>query len=172
MFIFFNTHVDQTSLADKNSCFPALMSNMCCSIVNIFKACYCCTITLITKTAYLKVENLAPTTSRFSPVRFCAPRSVNDNALRSKLERLSLLIFQASLIFASKAIFFQRGATNRCNNRKYQTSLKNLRGANELAYFGRRSEDEEKKFNDMNSQVSVHYLAPLQKEPTSGTKTR
>jgi hypothetical protein len=29
---FFNTNVNQTSVAAKDSCFPALMSNMCCSI--------------------------------------------------------------------------------------------------------------------------------------------
>jgi hypothetical protein len=38
------------------------------------RACLCRAITVVTKTAYLKVENSAQTTFRFSPVSFCASR--------------------------------------------------------------------------------------------------
>jgi len=38
------------------------------------RACECCPITHLTKTAYLKVENSAQTTLRFAPVSFHAPR--------------------------------------------------------------------------------------------------
>jgi len=31
---FFNTSVNETSVAAQDSCFPALVSNMCCSIVS------------------------------------------------------------------------------------------------------------------------------------------
>ncbi len=58
-------------------------------------------IALIIKTAQLKVENLAQTTFRFSPVSFRAPRC--------KIFRITLSITTVSIITVSITIF---SATN------------------------------------------------------------
>ncbi len=61
--LFLNTSISKTSVTAEDSCFPALVSNTCCSI------------TFTTKTDQSKVVNLAQTTFRFSPVSFHAPCS-------------------------------------------------------------------------------------------------